>query len=81
MRRKTKDVYCVAAAGVVPRPLVQHKPTVSLQVDACRYFLDFEAFNASLLYVNVCAPPYLECVSQSYKIVTLLNKYPGLGFL
>ena len=46
----------MAAADVIPLPLVQHKPTVSLQVDTRRDFLDCEAYNASLLYVKrLCA--------------------------
>ena len=39
-----------------------------------------EIFPASFLTSNVCALPYLECVSQSFKMVALLNKYPGLVF-
>ena len=70
----------MAVAGVVPRPLVQQKPTLSVQVDACCYFLDCEAFNAYSRTSNVCAPPYLECIRHSFKIDTILNKYPGLGF-
>ena len=49
-REKQKKVYCMATAGIVPCPLVQQKPTLSLQVDARRYFLNCEAFNTSLLY-------------------------------
>ena len=49
---KQKNVDCVAAAGVIPRLLVQQKPTLSLQVDARCDLLDCEAFNASLSYVK-----------------------------
>ena len=55
-RRKTKKVDCVDAAGIVPRLLVQQKPTVSLQVDARRDLLYCEALNASLSYdKRMCA--------------------------
>ena len=47
-----KNVDYVAAEGVVPFLMVQYKPTMSIQVDAGRYFLDCEAYNASLLYVK-----------------------------
>ena len=52
-----KKVDFVATEGVVPRPLVQQKPTLSLQVFARHDFLDCEAFNASLSKSNFCAPP------------------------
>ena len=55
-RRNTKNIDYVATAGVVPRPLVKQKPTVSLQFNARRVLLDCEAFNASLSYVKqLCA--------------------------
>ena len=70
---KNKCGDFVATAGVVPRPLVRQKPTLSLQVSARCDLLDCEAFNASLSTTNVCAPTYLERISHSFKIVTLLN--------
>ena len=46
----------MAAAGVVPLPLVGQKPTVYLQINARRDLLDFEAYNTSLSYVKrLCA--------------------------
>ena len=49
---ETKKADYVSAAGVVPRPLLKQKPTLSLQVNARRDFLDCELFNASLSYVK-----------------------------
>ena len=63
----------MATAGVIPCPLVQQKPTLSLKVSA-RVFLYFDSFNVSLSLPNVCALPYIKCVSHSFKIVTLLNR-------
>ena len=57
----------VALAGIVPCPLAQQKSTLSLQVSTRRDLLDCEAFNASRSASNVCAPPYIECVSHSFK--------------
>ena len=80
MRGKTADKEekkrydSVATAGIVPCPLIRQKPTLSLQVSARRDLIDCDAFNASLSTPNICAPLYLECVSHSFKIVTLLNK-------
>ena len=72
--KKQKRGDFVATAGVVPRPLVRQKPTLSLQVSTRRDLLYCEAFNASLSTQNVCAPPYLEFISHLFKIFTLLNK-------
>ena len=55
-KEKNKKVDCVSAAGVVPRLLVQQKPTLYLQVDTHRDLLYFEVFNASLPYAkHICA--------------------------
>ena len=43
---RRQKVRCVAAAGVVPSPLVRHKPTVFLQVNTRRDLLDCESYNA-----------------------------------
>ena len=47
-----KNIGCVAASGVVPCPLVWHKPTVSLQVYARHDLIHFETYIASLLYAK-----------------------------
>ena len=71
---KQKRYDSVATAGVATRPLIQQKPTLSLQVSARRDLIECEVFNASLSTPNICEPHYLECVSHSFKIVTILNK-------
>ena len=64
--KEKKKVDFVATAGVVLRPLFQQKQTLSLQVSTRRDLINCEAFNASLSTSNVCAPPYLECVSHYF---------------
>ena len=57
-------------------------PTKSRPVSPvhCAWFFSIvRYFSTSLLTSNIYALPYLECVSHSFKIVTLLNQYPGIG--
>ena len=45
--RETKKVDCVATAGVVPRLLVQQKPTLYIRVITRCDCIDCEVFNTS----------------------------------
>ena len=80
-RRKTKKVDCMSTAGVVPRPLVQQKPTLSLQVIARRDLLG-RAIIVSILTYRLF-PPFEFPPSARHQNACLLcfesRLVPGVG--
>ena len=78
-KEKKRGAFMVTE-GVMPRPLVQQNIALSLQVIARGFARLLSFFPPYSCRQNFCALPYLECFSPSFKIVALLNKYPGLVF-